>query len=428
GAVTSEQETTIETPAGARIYVPEGAVPRLENGNPGTIVFSIEADNESTITPPNNDEMGSSVYLFGPDGFVFEHAVTVEIPLTEGLEPGDKEVNLYRINQTTGEAEYFAGTYHTDRRTVSTQTFHFCPFFLGLNEGGDPRATGCTWVKNNSDKWITLCAVVDSLKYPEVDAGWMPAEGLTSAWAPWNHNIGVTDEGEWWMAQGWYKVCVTYYHDPGEHDPIYTHRWLPGQLIVDNAARHSWSGIANWDCTQLEVGGNGINDTGIQDGRCDCTPQPTVPVGTGDIQVTLTWWNQNSLDLDLWVTDPTGERCYYGNGQAPSTTTTGGQLDRDNLCSNYENGRPENIYWTTTPPAGEYIVEVDWFSSCGHDHGSQAINLRTVVGGTTRTYSSTVGVDETVEVCRFTISGGAATFADGQGKVDRRNVDRPAKN
>lgn len=423
-AVTSDQEAIVETPAGARIYVPEGAVPRLGNGNAGTVVFSIETANESNITPPNGDEMGSSVYLFGPDGFVFEHAVTVEIPLAEGIEPGDKEVNLYRINQTTGEPEYFAGTYHTDRRTVSTQTFHFCPFFLGLNEGGDPRATGCTWVKNNSDKWITLCAVLDSLKYPQVDGGWMPEEGLTSAWAPWDHNIGVTDEGEWWMAQGWYHVCVTYYHDITEHDPPYTHRWLPDQLVVDNSARHSWNGLANWDCTQLEIGGNGITDTGIQDGRCDCTLNPTVPVGTGDIQVTLTWWNENSLDLDLWVTDPNGEVCAYWN----TLSSSGLSLDRDNLCGNYENGRPENIYSTVAPLAGEYKVEVDWFSGCGYDHGSQAISLRTVVGGTTRTYSSTVGVDETIEVCRFTHNGETATFAEGRGLVDRNDVPRPAKN
>ena len=356
GAVSSgSEDTTIETPAGAKIIVPQGSVPTLENGSPGTIVFSIEADNEASFTVPNGGEMGSSVYLFGPDGFVFEHAVTVEIPLAEGVEPGDQEVNIYRINQTTGEPEYFAGTYHTDRRSVSVQTHHFCPFFLGLNSSGDPRATGCTWVTNNSDKWISLCAVPDSLKYPEVDGGYMPEEGLTCSWAPWNHDIGVTNEGEWWMAQGWYKVCVTYSHDAGLS---HTHRWLTEQLIVDNAARHSWTGIANWDCTQLEIGGENGSEL---DGRCDCTPVPTVPVGTGDIQVTLTWWNENALDLDLWVTDPTGEKCFYANGQAPGVTTTGGQLDRDNLCSNYENGRPENIYWTTTPPAGEYIVEVDWF-------------------------------------------------------------------
>lgn len=224
------------------------------------------------------------------------------------------------------------------------------------------------------------------------------------------------------MPQGWYHICVTYSHDPSEHDPIYTHRWLTSQYVVDNAARPSWNGLHNYDCTELTVGGDGIGAE-YTDGRCDCTPVPTTPVGTGDIQVTLTWFNSLALDLDLFVLDPDSEYCYYGNNPSSS----GGVLDRDNLCGNYENGRPENIYWTSSPPVGEYVVFVDWFSACGNDIASQAVNVRTVVRGTTRTYSATVPQDGNIEVARFNFSGTTVTYLPPRADSQIANLERKPK-
>ncbi len=423
GTFTSDQEGVIETPAGARIYVPEGAVPRQANGQPSTMVFSIESYEDASITPPPGETMDSRLYRLGPEGFVFERQVTVEIPLLDERDPGDMEVNLYRVNPETGLTELFAGDYHADTRTVSAQTYHFSPWFLSCRPL-DPEGVGCTWVQNNSVKWVSVCAVPDSLRYPARDAQWIAAEGLQSFWAPWNHNIGVSNSGQMWMPQGWYRICVTYHHQPGDHDTMYTHRWLPDQLVVDNAARPSWNGLHNYDCTTLEIGGDGIGAQ-YTDGRCDCVPLPTTPVGTGDIQVTLTWFNHLPLDLDLWVMDPDSETCYYGNNPSSS----GGVLDRDNLCSNYENGRPENIFWTSSPPNGEYVVIVDWYSDCGNDIPSQSINVRTVVQGTTRTFSRTIQNDERLEVTRFNVTGSTVNFLPARpGGANYTNVIRKEKN
>jgi hypothetical protein len=144
----------------------------------------------------------------------------------------------------------------------------------------------------------------------------------------------------------------------------------------------------------------------------------------GDIQVTLTWYNADpGVDLDLWVMDPDSEWCYYGNDE----TVSGGVLDRDNWCANYENGRPENIFWTSTPPAGEYIVAVDWYSTCGTVAvGSLPFNVRTVVQGTTRTYAQTINENESMhEVARFTIGGGAVVFQPPHSNVSWAHL--PAK-
>jgi hypothetical protein len=87
---------------------------------------------------------------------------------------------------------------------------------------------------------------------------------------------------------------------------------------------------------------------------------------SGDVQVSLIWYNVN--DLDLHVIDPNGERIYYKNPRSRS----GGELDVDaNAGTRDASGRPagltrepvENIYWPTGgAPAGRYQVFVNHFA------------------------------------------------------------------
>jgi uncharacterized protein YfaP (DUF2135 family) len=75
------------------------------------------------------------------------------------------------------------------------------------------------------------------------------------------------------------------------------------------------------------------------------------------LRVTLTW-DTGDTDVDLWVTDPNGEKCYYAN----STTASGLTLDFDDT-----NGfGPENITTTNIIP-GDYFVQVHYYS----DHDSE---------------------------------------------------------
>lgn len=78
-------------------------------------------------------------------------------------------------------------------------------------------------------------------------------------------------------------------------------------------------------------------------------------VAPAGFRVTLTW-DTTGTDVDLWVTDPNGERCYYGN----STTASGLHLDFDDT-----NGYgPENIT-SSVPILGDYLVQVHYYSD--HD-------------------------------------------------------------
>jgi len=89
--------------------------------------------------------------------------------------------------------------------------------------------------------------------------------------------------------------------------------------------------------------------------------QDPISVTAGTLQVSLSF--QPSQDLDLHLVEPTGEEIFYGN----RTSAAGGTLDLDSNASCSIDGRNnENITYPTgvTPPAGQYIVRVDYFESC----------------------------------------------------------------
>ena len=81
-----------------------------------------------------------------------------------------------------------------------------------------------------------------------------------------------------------------------------------------------------------------------------------IRVGTGDVQVTLSW--DTDSDVDLHVVDPSGEEIFYGNRESAS----GGMLDLDsNAACTIDGVQNENITWSIgAAPQGTYIVRVDY--------------------------------------------------------------------
>jgi len=72
-----------------------------------------------------------------------------------------------------------------------------------------------------------------------------------------------------------------------------------------------------------------------------------------DLRVVLSWDSDNS-DMDLWVTDPNGERAYYGN----RLTYQGGQMSQD-FTGGYG---PEQFSLRDAKP-GIYRIEANYFGS-----------------------------------------------------------------
>ena len=90
-----------------------------------------------------------------------------------------------------------------------------------------------------------------------------------------------------------------------------------------------------------------------------------------DLRATLSW-DADNTDIDLWVTDPNGERAYYGN----PLTYQGGRVSRD-ITSGYG---PEEFSLKHAKP-GKYVVQAQFYG-----HRQQIVS-----GATTIQLSLTTG-------------------------------------
>jgi len=73
-----------------------------------------------------------------------------------------------------------------------------------------------------------------------------------------------------------------------------------------------------------------------------------------DVKIVLTW--DSKTDVDLWVTGPNGEKCYYSN----RSTKIGGNLDVDVI-----DGYGPETYTLATAKNGSYSVDVQYYGSYG---------------------------------------------------------------
>jgi uncharacterized protein YfaP (DUF2135 family) len=130
------------------------------------------------------------------------------------------------------------------------------------------------------------------------------------------------------------------------------------------------------------------------------TPESARTLGTGDIQVTLSWSNIN--DLDLWVIDPAAEKIYFEHPFSQS----GGKLDVDanRGCQENMTSVPiENIFWPTNgAPQGSYTIYVNYYRICDLNEIEASYTVRLLVDGKLQTFSGAVSQqDDTKEVVTF---------------------------
>jgi hypothetical protein len=77
---------------------------------------------------------------------------------------------------------------------------------------------------------------------------------------------------------------------------------------------------------------------------------------SGDLRVTITW-NTDNTDIDLWVTDPNGEKCFYSN----KLIASGGEL-LDDMTQGYG---PERFQAIHAIP-GNYVIQVHYYGNNGN--------------------------------------------------------------
>jgi hypothetical protein len=72
-----------------------------------------------------------------------------------------------------------------------------------------------------------------------------------------------------------------------------------------------------------------------------------------DVRIVMTW-DTDMTDMDLWVTEPSGEKCYYGHNR----TVIGGRLSND-----FTQGYGPEEYVIRRAMPGMYRIQSDYFGS-----------------------------------------------------------------
>lgn len=123
----------------------------------------------------------------------------------------------------------------------------------------------------------------------------------------------------------------------------------------------------------------------------------TSPQPQSDLRVTITW-NTDATDVDLWVIEPDGTKCFYGHNR----TASGGELSQDQT----QGYGPERYQISKAKP-GEYMIIVHYYRAnqnllAGETH-VQVVVARNAGGPQEAVERHTVilkQANEQVEVCK----------------------------
>lgn len=127
----------------------------------------------------------------------------------------------------------------------------------------------------------------------------------------------------------------------------------------------------------------------------------TTANSSAELQVSLNWIDP--VDYDIHVVAPDDERIFFAN----KTGANGGELDLDsNAACSIDGINNENITWgSTSPMAGEYVVELDLWSECTQPGPFQYL-VTVVIDGEAQVFEGSMVPEDTeyLEITRFTIS------------------------
>lgn len=118
-------------------------------------------------------------------------------------------------------------------------------------------------------------------------------------------------------------------------------------------------GFSNWDRRFKNIQQIAINELNalieLNPGKIDTSAYDKRLLGNCpvDIRIILTW-NTNDCDMDLWVTDPNGEKCYYAHRQ----TAIGGRIS-DDITQGYG---PEE-FCLKKAAKGEYLIQANYYGT-----------------------------------------------------------------
>lgn len=126
-----------------------------------------------------------------------------------------------------------------------------------------------------------------------------------------------------------------------------------------------------------------------------------VKVGSGKLQITLTW--DSEADVDLHLEEPDGNTIYFGN----DTSVAGdGFLDVDDT----DGFGPENIFYEADVPAGEYTVRVNLFDVSALTDLPTSYTVKVKRNNVSEVFNGSLAtLDETDDITSFTMTANGGT-------------------
>ena len=408
GSVTlsSAQSGTVNGPNNSSIIIPSGAVPPMQNGTAGSMTFNIQEAATQAVTLPPDFKSYGPVYELGPEGFTFNSPVEIRLPIPNGVDPANI-MGLAYLDTGTNTWVMVPGAVDEEAKTISVMSTHLSlwapfgpvdPMSWYRNHGGYLKITnnhsyntGSFSGGRNLPTAVSygVCIASYALDVPADANSFEKPENWTITMSDYHPYSASASSYKWWFPKGTYNLIEVRFVSEINSDPLYVPSYTYYFRPIGSYRIEANQILAFPDSSPPE------DSPAWQQGRPPCFGIQDTSVGNGDVQVTLTW--QKSIDLDLHVVDPGGNEIYY----AVSTSPTGGQLDRDNQCSDMLVGRPENIFWPEGgAPSGKYTILVNYYGSCA-DSGSVSYTVRVTIKGQVQTYTGSID-SGTQEVTSFT--------------------------
>jgi hypothetical protein len=123
---------------------------------------------------------------------------------------------------------------------------------------------------------------------------------------------------------------------------------------------------------------------------------------TGGVQITVAW--DSGADIDLYVTDPSGETIYYNEKHDHSSLA--GRLDhnaRGDCRREQKHSRVENAFWPDPAPLGSYRVELHYFGPCEKSAKTTADLSVSVRGKLVGSYRFALEPEQRIEALSFDV-------------------------
>ncbi len=127
-----------------------------------------------------------------------------------------------------------------------------------------------------------------------------------------------------------------------------------------NAADAFWNVVSGqWDSRYNEIQQTVLNELNsmieLHENQIDCSKYDDNLLENFDVDIRIVLtWNTDDCDVDLWVTDPDGEKCFYGN----RLTQNGGRISRD-----FIQGYGPEEFAIKKAVKGKYKIQANYYGS-----------------------------------------------------------------